>query len=441
VPTVLDAEVRAEVNASIGAKPPRRVAMISVHTSPLDQPGSGDAGGLNVYVVELARRLAQLGVEVEVFTRATSSAQRSTVEVVPGVVVKHVMAGPYEVLERRDLPGELCGFTSAVLRAEAADEPGRYDLVHSHYWLSGAVARRATARWRVPLVHSMHTMAKVKNLALADDDEPEPRERIVGEHEVVATADRLVASTAVEASQLVDLYGADPAKVAVVAPGVDLETFSPGDRRAARARLELAADAVVLLFAGRIQPLKAPEVLVRAAAALVASSQSLRERMVVAVVGAPSGNGLAHPGSVTRLAHSLDIGDLVRFEPPVSQARLADWYRAADLTVVPSHSESFGLVALESQACGTPVVATSVGGLSTVVSHGSTGMLVDGHDPSGWARTLATLIADPARRRELGRGAVAHARNFSWDATAERVLEIYADVCAVDRTGLVGAGA
>jgi D-inositol-3-phosphate glycosyltransferase len=287
----------------------------------------------------------------------------------------------------------------------------------------------------------MHTLAKVKNLALADDDDPEPPDRIVGEHEVVASADRLVASTAVEASQLIDLYGADPAKVAIVPPGVDLETFRPGDRKAARGRLGIAADAVVLLFAGRIQPLKAPEVLVRAAAALVASSQSLRERMVVAVVGAPSGTGMAHPGSLTHLAHSLDIGDLIRFEPPVSQALLADWYRAADLTVVPSHSESFGLVALESQACGTPVVATSVGGLSTVVSHGSTGMLVDGHDSSAWARTLAALIADPARRRHLSRGAVAHARNFSWDATADRMLEIYAEVRAADRTGLVGAGA
>ncbi|MGH8776561.1 MAG: glycosyltransferase, partial [Jiangellaceae bacterium] len=255
---------------------PRRVAMLSVHTSPLDQPGIGDAGGMNVYVVELARRLAQCGVEVEVFTRATSSAQQSTVEVAPGVRVRHVVAGPYEVLERRDLSGELCRFTTGVLGVEAAFDPGRYDLVHSHYWLSGEVARRVTGRWRVPLVHSMHTMAKVKNLTLADGDAPEPLERILGEEQVVAAADRLVANTDGEAAALVDLYGADPDRISVVHPGVDLDVFSPGDTGAARRRLGLPAGAAVLLYAGRIQPLKAPDVVVRAAAALAAADPALR---------------------------------------------------------------------------------------------------------------------------------------------------------------------
>nr|WP_231948842.1 D-inositol-3-phosphate glycosyltransferase [Jiangella alkaliphila] len=400
--------------------------MLSVHTSPLDQPGGGNAGGMNVYVVELARRLAGLGVEVEVFTRATSSGQPPVVETAPGVLVRHVAAGPYELLPVAEVPAQLCAFTSGVLRAEARRPPGWYDLVHSHYWLSGHVGWLATSRWGVPLVHSMHTMSKVKNLALADGESPEPRERELGEEQVVAAADLLVASTDDEAAQLAGLYGADPARVATVPPGVDLDVFAPGPAAAARARLGLPRDAVVLLFAGRIQPLKAPDVLVRAASLLLARDPALRERLVVAVVGGPSGSGLAEPHALTRLAHTLDVSDVVRFEPPVGQLALADWYRAADLTAVPSYSESFGLVALESQACGTPVVAAAVGGLRTAVAHDVSGLLVDGHDPADWADAVAGLIGDPDRLRRLGTGAVTHAAEFGWDATATRMLDVYA---------------
>jgi D-inositol-3-phosphate glycosyltransferase len=248
---------------------PRRVATVSVHTSPLDQPGCGDAGGMNVYVTEVARRLAERDIAVEIFTRATSSDIPPTVELTPGVTVRHITAGPFEGLDKNDLPAQLCAFTSGVLREEAAHEPGWYDLVHSHYWLSGQVGWLAKERWGVPLVHTMHTMAKVKNLWLADGDSPEPALRAIGEAQVVEAADRLIASTAEEATQLVDLYGADPARVEVVAPGVDLSVFSPGDRVTSRLRLGLPADAVVLLFVGRIQPLKAPDVVLRAAASLV----------------------------------------------------------------------------------------------------------------------------------------------------------------------------
>ncbi|WP_053204751.1 D-inositol-3-phosphate glycosyltransferase [Jiangella muralis] len=409
-----------------GTRGPRRVMMLSVHTSPLDQPGGGNAGGMNVYVVELARRLAALGVEVEVFTRATSSGQPPVVETAPGVLVRHIAAGPYELLPVAEVPAQLCAFTSGVLRAEARRPPGWYDLVHSHYWLSGHVGWLATSRWGVPLVHSMHTMSKVKNLALAEGERPEPRERELGEEQVVAHADLLVASTDDEATQLVGLYGADPGRVATVPPGVDLDVFAPGPAAAARARLGLPADAVVLLFAGRIQPLKAPDVLVRAASLLLARDPALRERLVVAVVGGPSGSGMAEPHALTRLARTLDVADVVRFEPPVGQRELADWYRAADVTAVPSYSESFGLVALESQACGTPVVAAAVGGLRTAVAHGRSGLLVDGHDPADWADAFAGLIGDPDRLRRLGAGAVAHAAEFGWDATAARMLEVYA---------------
>ncbi|MDP9396470.1 MAG: D-inositol-3-phosphate glycosyltransferase [Actinomycetota bacterium] len=401
--------------------------MLSVHTSPLDQPGTGDAGGLNVYVVELAKRLATLGTEVEVFTRATSSDAPPVVELVDGVAVRHVTAGPYEGLSKDDLPAQLCAFTAGVLRVEAQREPGYFDLVHSHYWLSGQVGWLAAERWNVPLVHSMHTVAKVKNAALAAGDVPEPVARIIGEAQVVAAADRLVANTAAEARALVELYGADPARVVPIPPGVDLARFRPGDRSAARALLGLPAAATVLLFVGRIQPLKAPDVLLHAVSRLLATDPALRERLVVAVVGGPSGSGLDEPESLQKLAAGLGIADVVRLEKPVGRGVLPDWFRAADLTVVPSYNESFGLVAIESQACGTPVVAAAVGGLPTAVRDGVSGLLVAGHDPADWARVLAGLLADPARRAELSAGALAHAQHFGWSGTAAAIAGVYAD--------------
>lgn len=399
--------------------------MVSVHTSPLDQPGTGDAGGLNVYVVELARRLAALGTEVEVFTRATSSEVPPVVEAAPGVLVRHVDAGPYEGLSKADLPGQLCAFATGVLRAEAAHDPGWYDAVHSHYWLSGQVGWLAKERWGVPLVHSMHTMAKVKNGALADGDGPEPLARVIGEEQVVGAADALVANTDEEARQLVELYRADPGVVDVVHPGVDLDRFRPGSRGAARARLGLPVDAQVLLFAGRIQPLKGPDVLLRAAAELVRRDPGLRSRLVVAIVGGPSGSGLEHPEGLAQLAAGLGIADRVRFEPPVGQDRLADWYRAASLVAVPSYSESFGLVAIEAQASGTPVVAAAVGGLTTAVAHGRSGLLVTGHGAGPWADAIEGVLRDPAAARRLEVGAVLHAGRFGWDTTAARMLDVY----------------
>ena len=406
---------------------PRRLAMVSVHTSPLDQPGTGDAGGMNVYVVELARRLAALDVQVDLITRATSSDLPPAHELVPGVTVRHVTAGPFEGLAKEDLPAQLCAFTSGLMRLEAARPPGWYDLVHSHYWLSGQVAWLAAERWDVPLIHSMHTMAKVKNLTLAAGDDPEPAARAIGEAQVVDAADRLVANTDEEGRQLIGLYDADPDRVAVVPPGVDLEVFSPGPRAAARRLLGVPADSYLLLFVGRIQPLKAPDVLLRAAARLVRQRPELRDRLVVAVVGGPSGSGLAHPEALHSLATELGLLDVVRFVPPVPQDRLPDWYRAADVTVVPSYSESFGLVAIESQACGTPVVAAAVGGLRTAVADGVSGVLLDGHDPQEYAEVLADLAADPARLATLSRGALLHAGRFSWAATAAGMLEVYSE--------------
>ncbi|MEV5725458.1 MULTISPECIES: D-inositol-3-phosphate glycosyltransferase [Streptomyces] len=405
---------------------PRRVAMLSVHTSPLHQPGTGDAGGMNVYIVELARRLAAINIEVEIFTRATAGGLPPSVQLAPGVLVRHVDAGPYEGLAKEELPAQLCAFTHGVMQAWAGHRPGYYDLVHSHYWLSGHVGWLAAQRWGVPLVHAMHTMAKVKNASLADGDTPEPAARVIGETQIVAAADRLVANTDEEAGELVRHYDADPAKVAVVHPGVNLERFTPGDgRAAARARLGLPQDALIPLFAGRIQPLKAPDVLLRAVAVLLDRHPELRSRILVPVVGGPSGSGLAKPEGLQKLAARLGIADVVRFRPPVDQDRLADWFRAASVLVMPSYSESFGLVAIEAQASGTPVLAACVGGLPVAVRDGRTGVLVQGHDPAAYARVLHDFAADPTLTDRMGAAAAAHARAFGWEASAAATAEVY----------------
>jgi D-inositol-3-phosphate glycosyltransferase len=405
---------------------PRRIATISVHTSPLEQPGTGDAGGLNVYVVEVAKRMAERGVEVDIFTRAVTRDAPPQAEIVPGVVVRHVPAGPFEDLDKADLPAQLCHFTFEVLRAEASFAPGRYDLVHGHYWLSGHVGAVAKERWGVPLVQSMHTLGKVKNAALAAGDAAEPAMRLRGEAEVVAAADRLVANTEGEARQLAVLYGADPARIWTVNPGVDLSVFRPGPAGPARARLGLPAEGPVIVFAGRVQPLKAPDVVLRATAALVRDHPGIARSLTVAFIGGPSGTGRADPDQLTELAQRLGIGHLVRLEPPCPQAELADWYRAATVVMVPSYSESFGLVAVEAQACGTPVIAAAVGGLHTAVQDGMSGILVDGHDPAAYARVLASVFASPGKRARLSAGAVQHASRFGWGVTVDRLLAVYA---------------
>jgi D-inositol-3-phosphate glycosyltransferase len=403
--------------------------VLSVHTSPLEQPGTGDAGGMNVYIVQTALRMARRGTAVEIFTRATSSEQAPVEELAPGVLVRHVAAGPFEGLGKNDLPGQLCAFTAGVLRTEARHEPGYYDVVHSHYWLSGQVGWLARDRWGVPLVHSAHTLARVKNAALAQGDAPEPVVRVIGEDQVVAEADRLIGNTETEARELVGLYGADPRRVVTIPPGVDLERFTPGDRGASRRALGIAPDAVVLAFVGRIQPLKAPDVLLRAAAELVARDPGLRSRLVVLVAGGPSGSGLAEPTALHQLAAALGVSDLVRFLPPVQEG-LVDVYRAADVVAVPSHNESFGLVALEAQACGTPVVAARVGGLPVAVADGRSGLLVPGHGAGQWADALASVALVPGRRAALAAGARRHACDFSWDRTTDALLATYTDAAA-----------
>ena len=406
---------------------PRRVALISVHTSPLAQPGTGDAGGMNVYVWQTATRLARRGVEVEIFTRATSSSDAPVVAAAPGVTVRHIVAGPFEGLDKRDLPAQLCAFTANVLRAEASHAPGYYDLIHSHYWLSGQVGWLARDRWGVPLVHTAHTLAAVKNASLAAGDTAEPRLREIGEQQVVDEADRLVANTETEAAELVSMYHADSSRIDVVTPGADLDCYRPGSRSQARADLGLAADETVLTFVGRIQPLKAPDVLLGAAAPLIRRGRADGRPVRVLIVGGPSGSGLDRPTALIDLAAELGIAEEVTFLPPQPAARLAQVYRASNLVVVPSYSESFGLVAIEAQACGIPVVAADVGGLGVAVRNGETGVLVPGHQIGDWTNALEKLLAQPDRMVAMGGKARAHAELFSWDHTTDQLLHSYSE--------------
>jgi D-inositol-3-phosphate glycosyltransferase len=417
----------AELRAGGGWPTPRRIATLSVHTSPLEQPGTGDAGGMNVYIVEIAKRLAERGVEVEIFTRATAGDLPPVVEMAPGVHVRHVTAGPYEGLAKEELPAQLCAFTNGVLRAEAAHPPGHYDLIHSHYWLSGQVGWLARERWGVPHVHTAHTLAKVKNRFIAAGDRPEPKARVIGEEQVVAASDRLVANTGFEAQDLITHYEADPALVSVVEPGVDLRRFRPG--AVERARFGLPEHGRIIAFVGRIQPLKAPDVLIAALAEMRAAGSDA----TLVICGGPSGSGLERPSSLIELAATLGVTGSVVFLPPQTGDDLAALYRAADLVAVPSYNESFGLVALEAQACGTPVVAAAVGGLVTAVRDGVSGVLVDGHDPKDWAQVLDRLLDAPAYRHRLAAGAVAHASQFSWDRTADTLLRVYRDAVTEHR--------
>ncbi|NUS72189.1 MAG: D-inositol-3-phosphate glycosyltransferase [Corynebacteriales bacterium] len=407
----------------------RRVATISMHTSPLAQPGTGDAGGMNVYLANVSKELAKRNVEVEIFTRATSSDEPPVAELAPGVTVRHVPAGPFEGNNKDELPELLCSFVFDVLRTEAHHEPGHYDVVHSHYWLSGQVGRAARRRWGVPLVHTAHTLARVKNAGLRPDEVPEPDHRIEGEELIVTDADALVANTDEEASQLIKLYDADPLKIHTVTPGVDLEIFHPGSRPLARKKFGLPQDAYVVLFVGRLQALKGPDVLVRAAAQL-AADPNLRPKLRVVVCGGTSGDSVAGRIQLEILARTLGVEDVLQFVEPLPPSQLAELYRAADVTVVPSRSESFGLVAVESAACGTPVVAAEVGGLRTAVAADVSGLLVDGHEPSSYASVLHELAARPDYRAQLSAGGLVHARNFRWQHTADGLLAVYKSVRA-----------
>lgn len=411
------------------AKRAARIASFMLHTSPLDQAGTGDAGGMNVYVVESAKRIAAAGVEVDIFTRANKPDLPEKVEIAPGVAVRHLEAGPFDGISKDEMPSQICAFMSSFMRHEVKQPVGYYDLIHSHYWISGQLGWLASDRLGVPLVHTMHTMAKVKNLALAEGEKPEPNSRAIGEEQVVKASSALIANTASEAASLVSLYDACPDNVFVVPPGVDLSTYKVGGgKKTSRKKIGVSDQSLMLLFVGRIQPHKGPEVLIRAVAEMVKHTPSLRATLQTVIMGGASGSGASEPERLKSLTCFLGVDDIVEFVQPVPQAQLADWYRAADLVCVPSYSESFGLVALEAQACGTPVVATAVGGLRTAVADGISGSLVDGHDPRAWSATILRLLLEPQRRVLLSMGAVEHASHFGWDVTARGMLDVYDQV-------------
>jgi D-inositol-3-phosphate glycosyltransferase len=401
----------------------RRLAVLSLHTSPLAQPGAGDSGGMNVYVRELVSALAQAGVTSDVYVRRWAEGLPDIVEVEPGFRVVHVPAGPVD-LPKEALPEVVDLFADGVLaRLTDVDGADAADVLHANYWLSAMAGHRLKHELDLPLVSTFHTLARVK----AETGDLEPQRRVDAEAEVVGCSDAILANSAAEATQLERLYGADPARIEVVSPGVIHAFFSPGPRqgaRAALAHLDLG-DGPMLLFVGRIQPLKGLDVAVRALGAL----EDPRAVLVV-VGGASGGDGRREVERIDKLAASLGVADRIRFADPQPHHLLSTYYRAADVVLVPSRSESFGLVALEAAACGTPVVAAAVGGLRTLVEHGRTGFLVEGRDPEVFAAYTEQILTNPALGRELADAAAGRARNFTWSTAAARLRRIYADLTA-----------
>ena len=395
----------------------RSLAVLSLHTSPLAQPGTGDSGGMNVYVRELVGALAQAGVKAEVYTRRSAEDQPEFVDVEPGFRVVHIDAGPLD-LAKEDRPLVLDEFGDGVARHLRRD--GGPDAIHANYWLSGVVGHRLKHELSLPLVSTFHTLARVK----AETGDEEPEIRVQAETEVIACSDAILANCAAEVTQLVDLYGADPSRIEIVPPGVDHAFFSPGDRRGARYALGLG-DHPVLLFAGRIQPLKGLTV---AIAALAELSDSHPDAMLLVVGGASGIEGNAEFQAALSLVEGLGLQGRVRFVPPQPHHLLSTYYRAADVCIVPSRSESFGLVALEAAACGTPVVAAAVGGLLTLVEDGSTGFLIDNRDHRDFAAALRKILDSPVVADAMSIAAAESASHYTWSTTAARLRRLYADL-------------
>ncbi len=399
----------------------RSLAVLSMHTSPLAQPGSGDGGGMNVYVRELSSALALAGIDCDVYTRAREPGLPDVVEVEPGFRVHNVEAGPLSAVAKEDLPELVDEFAAGVRRRmETVDAPG---LIHANYWLSGVAGHVLKHELNLPLVSTFHTLARVK--AETCGDEPEQRAR--AEAQVIGCSDAILASTGGEQAQLERLYDAPGERIEIVSPGVDHRTFSPGPRAASRAVLGLG-DGPVLLFVGRIQRLKGADVAVRTLACLEAEGHGAAS---LVIVGGPSGlDGEIELARLHALVEQYDLGGRVRFVPAEPHDHLATYYRAADACLVPSRSESFGLVALEAAACGTPVVAAAVGGLRSLVSHAKTGFLVEGRDPAAYAAYVGEILDNPRLASEMSRRAAAHARGYRWSMTAARLRRVYADLAA-----------
>jgi D-inositol-3-phosphate glycosyltransferase len=410
-----------------------RVAILSVHTCPLAVLGGKETGGMNVYVRELARELGRMGVRADVFTRSQNPTIPRVVTITEGVRVVHLTAGPEAPMPRERIRDHLDEFVEGV---EAFRIAGGfdYDLIHAHYWLSGAVGLVLRDRWSVPLVQMFHTLGHLKNDATRAAIDREPAVRIDEEARIVGAVDRIVAATTVERTHLVQHYGADPSRIAVIPCGVDTNLFLPGDQAAARAALELD-DQPRLLYVGRLAPIKGLETLLDAMARLRAAGT----RVHLSIVGGDADEPLnGHEGALRARLARLDLGGTVTFVGAQPQERLRAWYVAADTTVLPSHYESFGMVALEAMASGVPVIASRAGGLAVTVQDGATGRLVPEGDVSALARSVAALLADEPARRALGVRAVEWARRFAWPSVGRSLADLYAEMLPA-LEGAVGA--
>ncbi|HWP29039.1 MAG TPA: glycosyltransferase [Chloroflexota bacterium] len=411
-----------------------RIAMLSVHTCPLAALGGWETGGMNVYLREISRQLSALGLEVDVYTRRQDPALPQVVAFAEGARVIHIDAGPPSYLPKETVLNHLPQFVANLqqyVRAHAL----RYDLIHAHYWLSGRVAAVLQPRWRVPVVAMFHTLARMKNRVLTAPAERESAIRAEIEQRTMTLADRVVATSAADRRQMLEHYLLPPGKISVVPGGVDRARFRPRDQAAARQALGLQARKVVL-FVGRIQRLKGIDLLLRAVARLVRAHPALADGLRVLIVGGrPSGDGPERQEflRLSRIAARLGISRLVDFVGAVDQERLPLFYAAADVTVIPSLYESFGLVAVESMACGTPVVAARVGGLTTTVQDGQTGYLIPWRDPVLYAERIAALLTDEALRRRLGERAVCVAARYDWALIAEEIYGIYCGLVRCER--------
>jgi D-inositol-3-phosphate glycosyltransferase len=400
-----------------------RIAIISYHTCPVAPLGGPETGGLNVYVRELSRELAERGHEVDVFTRRAGDVpadEPALVDGSPHARLMHIDAGPAEYVEKSELPAFLDQFEQGVV-AFAEREGITYDIVHSHYWLSGVVGERLKARWGVPHLTMFHTLAEVKSRSRISEWEPDVR--IQAEHAIVQQADRIIAAGSDEKELLVRLYGAAPERISVVPCGVNLDLFQPVDQREARRELALRDDDRILLFVGRIEPLKGIDILLGAAAEL-----ALEHECSVLIIGGDSSAQQGEIAYLRNLAARLGIAERVRFLGAVDHQRLPLYYSAADVCVVPSFYESFGLVALEAMACGTPVVASRVGGLAGTVRDGETGYLIPWRCPEPFAERIELLLGNEELRRAFGRTAREAVERFRWANVAEQVIGVYREL-------------
>lgn len=396
-----------------------RVAYLSMHTSPLLQPGIGSAGGMNVYIDELARVMAKDGIAVDVFTRRVDGHSPDVVDVAPGYRVLHVTAGPAETIPIADMAAYVGEFAEGVLTMAAGE---RFDLVHSHYWLSGWAGVLVKEALGIPLANSFHTLGRVKDMTRRPGEAPSSSMRVLTESQVIAMSNCVIASTPYEFEDLLEHYGASPERLCTSPPGVDHSVFSPGDKSEARVWLGLDEGPLVL-FVGRIQPLKGIDTAIQALAKVDGGFTPEPE---LVIVGGPSGpDGAAEVATIDQLAADLGVAERVHRVGPQPHKQLAEFYRAADVLVMPSRSETFGLVAAEAQACGLPVVAADVGGLPFVVADGESGFLVSGHDPAAYAAAISQILADSQLAADLSRGALEYSQRFSWPATAARLQELY----------------